>query len=148
MGYIAKAYVSALTEDEIVHLTIRLEQFGYRQSGIGVIGRDRCIAINDGLFQGLQYSCDYDFIDCRQFTPNGTEEEATKLFLELAQMQDDAGSDARWIICDLPHFDDMYNKTFRRGEVIDSWKYQQVDMGLFSVATPLEVAQAFKEGRI
>ncbi|MFI3306631.1 MAG: hypothetical protein R3Y68_09000 [Rikenellaceae bacterium] len=151
MSYIARAIIRVVDKRERLRLFDAASGGRLRAPFRGE--DDEYIAIDDSVialrdeelavyFRGVMY------IDCNAYTPNGTEEEAMKLFLELAQMRDDAGSDAKWLICDCPHYAYMYAKTFEREEIVDGRRYKRTDRDLFSSATPLEVAQAFKEGRI
>ncbi|MFR9592268.1 MAG: hypothetical protein SNG27_07720 [Rikenellaceae bacterium] len=119
----------------------------YCETGVNLIpSRDYGVRINAGRFQGLlgsdvfndkKLANEKDFIACTACTPNGTEEEAVKLFLKLAQMTDDNADS-------LP--------VLFKGEVYDSWmsvSYEtEDDFKSIKTLSPFEVAQAFKDGRI
>ncbi len=78
-----------------------------------------------------------EYLYCNAYSPNGTEEEAVRLFLKLAQMSEDNADS-------LP--------VLYKGEVYDSWMdtpfETEEDFKSIKTLSPLEVAQAFKDGRI
>lgn len=77
-----------------------------------------------------------NFIDCNAYSPHGTEEEAIKLFIELAQMRDDTDS-AKWYCIDFLYPQPVYAK-IRLVNIPNGYK----------VLTPIELAEAYKEREI
>ncbi len=80
------------------------------------------------------------FLDCNAYTLNGTEEEAVRLFLELAKM-DDSESSGIWVERSVIQlWEHGINKTI----ILKESEARHSD----TILSPLEVAEAFKEGRI
>ncbi len=136
--YIAKAYVwlNDATKRKELEDKINSDR-GYESKDYKILTNNKRVCVNKRAFQ----ACDVPFpaylgyIDCNSYTPNGTEEEAEVLFLELAQMQGDVYRE--------------WNKVTtgkNRGVIFDPKK--SFISGSARVLTPLEVAEAFRDGRI
>ncbi len=152
MAYIAKAHVKC-GSDLFKEIAKKLTSIGYRESGVNLLARDKGVKIHDGLYEGIladEIKGDLGSVDCNALSPNGTEEEAVKLFLELAQMDED-DANTMWVKMEQPKetrgthwIETTYHKDWSSSnELIEAVCENRV-----TTLTPLEVAQAFKDGRI
>ncbi len=138
MGYIAEAYI---TQDENI---FGVQELFWKLGGRGRLSNDRTLLVIDGSkVSALKGNAIFDFsnyINCNSYTPNGTEEEAVKLFLELAQMRDDV-NEGQWYYW----LDEGEGDRLRKRDDNENWSWWRFEVRR---ATPTEVAEAFRDGRI
>ncbi len=151
MVYIAKAYVNIESVSKRLELAKGLQDAGIRCLFSVRNGFEKIFVIRGGI-AGVPLGDNIrDHIDCNAYTPNGTEEEAVKLFLELAQMRDD-DSNTEWVRLDKPKesagentwVDTSYHKDWSSSNEL----VEALCEGWLKSLTPLEVAETFRNGRI
>ncbi len=148
MGYIARAYVK-IPRESVQNLIMEICELGYKNRAYHPC--DVFWFIEDGYFYSREYTTEFEgcvSIDCNAYTPNGTEEEAVKLFLTLADMRDDAVENQWFCFDKLVHSykdgkeEDLVKIVYIKSEM------KQCVPSYYHRLTPLEVAEALRDGRI